>query len=77
MINRYVNRYFHLSSKQCLELERAYGCNNYAPLPVVLAKGKGAKVWDSEGKEYIDFMAAIGSVNQGHCHPRLIKVATE
>ena len=62
-MNRYLNRYFIRSSKECIDLERRYGCNNYAPLPVVLAKGKGTRVWDAEGKEYLDFMAAIGSNN--------------
>ncbi len=56
-----------------MELEAKYGAHNYHPLPVVLAKGKGAKVWDVEGKEYYDFLSAYSAVNQGHCHPKIIQ----
>lgn len=55
-----------------LDVEKKFGAQNYAPLPVVIAKGKGAKVWDVEGKEYLDFLSAYSAVNQGHCHPRII-----
>lgn len=62
-----------LSSEELMQLEDKYGAHNYHPLPVVLAKGEGAKVWDVEGKEYFDFLSAYSAVNQGHCHPRIIK----
>jgi len=55
-----------------MELENNYGAHNYHPLPVVLEKGLGAKVWDTEGKEYFDFLSAYSAVNQGHCHPRIV-----
>ena len=61
------------SSQQAMDLEDKYGAHNYHPLPVVLAKGKGAKVWDVEGKEYFDFLSAYSAVNQGHCHPKILK----
>ena len=61
-----------LSSKDLMALEDKYGAHNYHPLPVVLAKGKGAKVWDVEGKEYFDFLSAYSAVNQGHCHPKIV-----
>ncbi len=61
-----------LTSKTAMELEDKYGAHNYHPLPVVLSKGKGAKVWDIEGKEYFDFLSAYSAVNQGHCHPKII-----
>lgn len=69
----------HLSAKSlaCLALEDKYGANNYHPLPVVLAKGKGPKVWDVDGKEYYDFLSAYSAVNQGHCHPKIIEVMKE
>ncbi|MEA3505308.1 MAG: ornithine--oxo-acid transaminase [Bacteroidota bacterium] len=67
----------NISSKQAIELEDKYGAHNYHPLPVVLAKGKGAKVWDAEGKEYFDFLSAYSAVNQGHCHPKIIKAMTD
>ena len=61
-----------LSSKDLMNLENQYGAHNYHPLPVVLAKGQGVFVWDTEGKKYFDFLSAYSAVNQGHCHPRII-----
>jgi ornithine--oxo-acid transaminase len=61
-----------LTSQDAIALEDKYGAHNYHPLPVVLAKGRGAKVWDVEGKEYFDFLSAYSAVNQGHCHPKIV-----
>jgi len=61
-----------LTSKMAMEMEDQYGAHNYHPLPVVLSKGKRAKVWDVEGKEYFDFLSAYSAVNQGHCHPKIV-----
>jgi len=61
-----------ITSKKAMELEDKYGAHNYHPLPVVLSKGKGPKVWDAEGKEYFDFLSAYSAVNQGHCHPKIV-----
>ncbi|MCO5258184.1 MAG: ornithine--oxo-acid transaminase [Lentimicrobium sp.] len=66
-----------LSSEKLMQLEDKYGAHNYHPLPVVLAKGEGARVWDVEGNEYYDFLSAYSAVNQGHCHPRIIKALTD
>ena len=66
-----------MTSQYAMELEAQYGAHNYHPLPVVLAKGKGAKVWDVEGKEYYDFLSAYSAVNQGHCHPAILKAMYE
>jgi len=52
--------------------EDKFGAHNYHPLPVVLSKGKGCKVWDIDGKEYFDFLSAYSAVNQGHCHPKIL-----
>ena len=60
-----------------MEMEARYGAHNYHPLPVVLAKGEGAFVWDCEGKRYFDFLSAYSAVNQGHCHPKIIKALTD
>jgi ornithine--oxo-acid transaminase len=62
-----------LNSQQLMEMEAQYGAHNYHPLPVVLAKGRGAKVWDAEGNEYYDFLSAYSAVNQGHCHPKIVE----
>ncbi len=66
-----------LTSKQLIELEDKYGAHNYHPLPVVLAKGEGVYVWDVESKKYYDFLSAYSAVNQGHCHPKIVKALTE
>ncbi|MBS4056991.1 MAG: ornithine--oxo-acid transaminase [Bacteroidetes bacterium] len=66
-----------MTSQLAIELEDKYGAHNYHPLPVVLAKGEGAKVWDVEGKEYFDFLSAYSAVNQGHCHPKIINALIE
>ena len=67
----------NISSKEAMNLEETYGAHNYHPLPVVLAKGEGAKVWDPEGNEYYDFLSAYSAVNQGHCHPKIINALTD
>src|SRR5882672_9441510 len=58
-------------------LEDKYGAHNYHPLPVVLTKGEGVYVWDVSGKRYFDFLSAYSAVNQGHCHPRIVKALVE
>ncbi|MCU0419365.1 MAG: ornithine--oxo-acid transaminase [Cyclobacteriaceae bacterium] len=65
------------SSAQAIKLEEQYGAHNYHPLPVVLSKGEGVYLWDVEGKRYYDFLSAYSAVNQGHCHPRIIRALTE
>jgi ornithine--oxo-acid transaminase len=63
----------NLSAQQIIALEEKYGAHNYHPLPVVLSKGKGVHVWDVDGKQYLDFLSSYSAVNQGHCHPRIVK----
>lgn len=65
-----------MRTQQYIDREEQYGAHNYHPLPVVLEKGNGVFVWDVEGKKYFDFLSAYSAVNQGHCHPRLIKALT-
>ena len=60
-------------SEKAIEIENEFGAHNYHPLPVVLNKGEGVYVWDLEGKKYYDFLSAYSAVNQGHCHPKIIK----
>ncbi len=66
-----------LSSQHFMQLEDKYGAHNYHPLPVVLARGEGVHVWDVEGKQYYDFLSAYSAVNQGHCHPAIVKALTD
>jgi len=62
-----------ISSKHAINLEEKYGAHNYHPLPVVLSRGEGVYVWDVDGKKYYDFLSAYSAVNQGHCHPKIVK----
>jgi ornithine--oxo-acid transaminase len=64
-------------STDLIEMEDRYGAHNYHPLDVVVEGGDGAWVWDVEGRRYLDFLAAYSALNQGHCHPRLIKAIIE
>jgi ornithine--oxo-acid transaminase len=57
-----------------IEKEERFGAHNYHPLDIVIKKAAGVWVEDVEGGRYIDFLAAYSAVNQGHCHPRLLKV---
>ncbi|AUC15340.1 ornithine--oxo-acid transaminase [Tenacibaculum sp. SZ-18] len=66
-----------LTSQQAIDLENKYGAHNYHPLPVVLSKGEGVYVWDVEGKKYYDFLSAYSAINQGHCHPKIIKALVD
>ena len=63
-------------SAELIGLEENFGAHNYHPIPVVLDKGEGVYVWDVEGKKYFDFLSAYSAVNQGHCHPRIVKALT-
>ena len=60
-----------------IELEERHGAHNYHPLPVVLNRGKGVFVWDVNDKRYYDFLSGYSAINQGHCHPEIIKVFIE
>jgi len=60
-----------------LHLEEQFGAHNYHPIPVVLERGEGVFVYDVDGKRYYDFLSGYSAVNQGHCHPRIIKALIE
>jgi ornithine--oxo-acid transaminase len=62
-----------LGSRALIDLENRYGARNYAPLNVVLTRGKGVWVWDVEGNRYMDCLAAYSACNQGHCHPKILR----
>ncbi|MEY5048284.1 MAG: aminotransferase [Bacteroidota bacterium] len=66
-----------ISAAEAMALEDKFGAHNYHPLEVVLAKGQGVHVWDVDGKRYFDFLSAYSAVNQGHCHPAIIKAMVE
>ena len=62
---------------QYLELEDKFGAHNYHPIPVVLEKGEGVFLYDVDGKRYFDFLSGYSAVNQGHCHPAIVKTLQE
>ena len=66
-----------MTAQEFIDREARYGAHNYHPLPVVLERGVGIYVWDTDGKKYFDFLSAYSAVNQGHCHPKIVKAMTD
>lgn len=66
-----------LSTAEYIAIEDQYAAKSLSSLPVILTRGQGAHLWDINGKKYIDFLSAFSVVNQGHCHPRLVKVMVD
>jgi ornithine--oxo-acid transaminase len=71
------SRYHATTTASAIEIEHKYAAHNYHPLPIVFARAQGSRVWDPEGKHYIDCLSAYSAVNQGHCHPELVKAICE
>ena len=71
------SQYHAASTTEAITDEHTYAAHNYHPLPIVFARASGTSVWDPEGKHYLDFLSAYSAVNQGHCHPELVKALTE
>ncbi len=61
---------------KAIDLENRYSAHNYEPLPVVLARGKGAHLWDTSGRRYVDMMSAYSAASHGHAHPRILDALT-
>jgi len=57
--------------------EARFGAHNYAPIGVVLSRGEGVWVWDTEGNRYLDCLSAYSAVSQGHCHPKILAAMVE
>jgi len=66
-----------MNPQEYIDLESEFGAHNYHPIPVVLDRGEGVHVYDVTGKKYLDFLSAYSAVNQGHCHPRLVKAISD
>lgn len=66
-----------ITSESVFERENKYGAHNYHPIPVAVNRAQGVYMWDVEGKVYYDFLSAYSAVNQGHCHPKILKALTE
>ena len=63
--------------KHLLKTNKLYGAQNYKPLNVILNRGKGVYLYDINNNKYFDYLSSYSSINQGHCHPRLVKVMQE
>ncbi|KAJ9250120.1 hypothetical protein DTO207G8_6256 [Paecilomyces variotii] len=72
-----ASNYHAASTEAAITAEKEYAAHNYHPLPVVFARASGTSVWDPEGRHYLDFLSAYSAVNQGHCHPELVKALTD
>jgi len=66
-----------MRTQNFIELENRYGAHNYQPLDVVIERAEGVWVYDVEGKRYLDCLAAYSAVNQGHCHPEILRTLME
>jgi acetylornithine/N-succinyldiaminopimelate aminotransferase len=66
-----------VSLAELQELERTSVVHSYARMPVEFVRGEGARLWDVDGNEYLDFLCGISVTNLGHCHPRVVEVARE
>ncbi|EAY91184.1 hypothetical protein OsI_12793 [Oryza sativa Indica Group] len=66
-----------LTSEELMRMERERSAHNYHPIPVVFSKGEGSHILDPEGNKYIDFLSAYSAVNQGHCHPKVLRALKE
>ena len=66
-----------MNTQDYIAFEERFGAHNYHPLDVVITRAEGVWVWDVEGRKYLDFLAAYSAVNQGHCHPRILKALVE
>src|SRR5438034_2083542 len=60
-----------------LATEARFGARNYEPVGVVLSRGEGVWVWDTEGNRYLDCLSAYSAVSQGHCHPKILAAMVE
>jgi ornithine--oxo-acid transaminase len=66
-----------LNPQELIALEDRYGAHNYKPLDVVIERAQGVWVYDVEGNRYLDCLSAYSAVNQGHCHPRIVRALKE
>jgi len=73
----HTNQDVSTNAAKYMELEDEFGAHNYHPIPVVLEKGEGVFLYDVDGKRYFDFLSGYSAVNQGHCHPAIVKTLQE
>ncbi|MBI2844619.1 MAG: acetylornithine transaminase [Armatimonadetes bacterium] len=66
-----------MNYEEIIDMDKQYVMTTYARQPVVFVRGRGARVWDANGKEYLDFLAGIAVNGLGHCHPRVVEAIRE
>lgn len=66
-----------MDSQTLMRLSEQYIAHTYARFPIILVRGQGTRLWDIEGKEYLDFVAGLAVCNLGHCHPKVVKAIQE
>src|SRR5512146_605979 len=66
-----------MRTDEFVQMENQYGAHNYHPLDVVIERAEGVWVYDVDGKKYMDCLASYSAVNQGHCHPKILKTLAE
>jgi len=66
-----------MDSQQIIKESQKYLMPTYSRIPIVIDRGKGVKVWDKKGKEYLDFISGIGVLAIGHSHPKICEVINE
>ena len=66
-----------MTNEELIRVSQEVLTQNYGRFPIVLVKGEGCRVWDVEGKEYLDFVAGIGVCNLGHCYPKVVQAIRE
>ncbi|MGQ9869987.1 ornithine--oxo-acid transaminase [Leptodesmis sp.] len=69
--------HLNFTTQDYIDLETTYSANNYHPLDVMITKGQGVWVWDTDGNQYLDCLSAYSALNQGHCHPRILQALVE
>ena len=66
-----------MTSQEIIDLNNKYLCSTYARFPVAFVRGEGCRLWDAEGKSYLDFFASLAVLNLGQCHPAVVKAVQE
>jgi predicted acetylornithine/succinylornithine family transaminase len=66
-----------MTNQEIIDLNAQYLCTTYARFPVAFVRGQGCRLWDAEGKEYLDFFASLAVMNLGQCHPAVVKAVCD
>ena len=65
-----------MDTQMAIQMDKKYVMQSYSRIPLVIDKGEGVRVWDKEGREYLDFISGIGVNAIGHCHPGVLRALT-